>query len=88
MFEKYIMVMVMEVVKIDKQGRVVIPKSVRERKGLKGEIELVETDEGIILRPLKARTWDSVLSKKVSVNWDEAVSVSLDNISMDELLYE
>ena len=41
------MVRVVDVTKIDEEGRVAIPKKIRERKKLDGEIELVETDDGV-----------------------------------------
>jgi len=41
--------------KIDSAGRIVLPKPVRERLGLRAgtDLELVESDDGLILRPLK-----------------------------------
>ncbi len=39
------MIMVIRL-KVDKQGRIFIPKDIRERKGLKGEVEVVEVEEG------------------------------------------
>jgi len=44
----------MEVIKVDKAGRLVIPKSIRERMGIKGEdhILLVEHNDTIILKKL------------------------------------
>ena len=35
---------------IDKLGRVVIPKELRERFGLNQEVEIIATEEGIVLR--------------------------------------
>lgn len=42
-------------VRIDSAGRIVVPKSVRERLGLKrdSELELEERAGGIVLRPVK-----------------------------------
>lgn len=39
--------------KIDKAGRVILPKSVRDRLGLRAgtELEMQETAEGIVLKP-------------------------------------
>ena len=43
--------------RVDDLGRICIPKPMRELYGLNGEVELVVTDEGILLRtavfPLK-----------------------------------
>ncbi len=40
--------------RIDKAGRVVLPKSVRDRLGLRegSHLDLVETAEGVILKPI------------------------------------
>lgn len=35
---------------IDNLGRLVIPKSLRERYGLSGKVEIITTKEGILLR--------------------------------------
>ncbi len=44
-------------VRIDKSGRIVVPKPLRERLGLKPntEFELVERADGVLLRPLGQR---------------------------------
>jgi AbrB family looped-hinge helix DNA binding protein len=44
-------------VSIDKAGRIVVPKPVRDRLGLQPEsrLELVENDQGFQLKPLEAR---------------------------------
>jgi len=41
--------------KIDKAGRVVLPKPVRDRLGLHegSDLEVVETSEGIVLKPVE-----------------------------------
>lgn len=82
-----IMVMVMEVVRMDEQGRLVIPKGIRERKGLTGELEMRETEDGVVLRPRRQRSWDVVLSPKLRVDWSRALSVSLEKRSTDDLLF-
>lgn len=45
-------------VTIDKAGRIVLPKPVRDRFGLRAEskLELVENDEGFHLKPVEAAT--------------------------------
>ena len=44
-------------VKIDKAGRVILPKPVRERLGLHegSDLEMQETPEGLVLRPADRR---------------------------------
>ena len=51
--------------KIDKSGRVILPKPVRDRLGVRAgsEIEARETPEGVLLKPVERR---SSLTKKGS----------------------
>lgn len=79
--------MVMEVVKIDDQGRLVIPKTIRERRGFDGEIELLETDEGVLLRPKRERSWEQLLGEKLTVDWSRAISISLEDVSIDDMIF-
>jgi AbrB family looped-hinge helix DNA binding protein len=46
------MVMVIKA-RIDEQGRLVIPKDVREKWNLRGEVEMVEVEGGVLIRPKK-----------------------------------
>ena len=42
--------------KIDKAGRVILPKPVRDRLGLEGsDLEIMETPEGVMLKPIEHR---------------------------------
>ncbi|MEM2135102.1 MAG: AbrB/MazE/SpoVT family DNA-binding domain-containing protein [Candidatus Jordarchaeaceae archaeon] len=72
--------------RIDDQGRIVIPKDVREKWNLKGEVEIVEIEGGVLIRPKKSG-WEDFLSRKVKVDWNRAVAVSLESVSVDELIF-
>ena len=37
----------------DKLGRIVIPKELRERYGFSGEVEIVATENGVLIQSLK-----------------------------------
>ena len=39
----------------DKLGRIVIPKELRERYGFDGDVEVVATEEGVLLRSSEYR---------------------------------
>jgi len=81
------MVMVMVIkARIDEQGRLVIPKDVREKWNLKGEVEMVEVEGGVLIRPKKGG-WEDFLSRKVKVDWSRAVAISLESVSVDELIF-
>lgn len=43
---------------VDKAGRMVVPKPVRDRLGLQreGNLELVESSEGFVLKPVETNT--------------------------------
>ncbi|MBS7250656.1 MAG: AbrB/MazE/SpoVT family DNA-binding domain-containing protein [Candidatus Freyarchaeota archaeon] len=72
--------------RIDDQGRIVIPKDVREKWNLKGEVEIVEVEGGVLIRPKKSG-WEDFLSRKVKVDWNRAIAVSLEKVSVDELIF-
>lgn len=80
-------VMVMEVVNVDSQGRILIPKPLRDKIGLTGEAELTETSDGILLRPKRPRSWEQVLERKLKADWKSALAVSLEGISLDDILF-
>jgi len=46
----------MEIVKVDERGRVIIPKSVREKVGVKegGYVKMMVEGERIVIQPLKS----------------------------------
>jgi len=77
----------MEVVRIDPQGRILIPKNIRDKAGLAGEAELVPVRDGILLRPRKPISWEQFLKDKLKVDWKRALSVSLEGSSVDETLF-
>ncbi|HEX3470307.1 MAG TPA: AbrB/MazE/SpoVT family DNA-binding domain-containing protein [Silvibacterium sp.] len=70
-------------VKIDQAGRIVLPKPVRDRMGLHkdSELELEETAEGIMLKPVEQEPlWRRENGRLVfigrpvgKVNWDRIV---------------
>ena len=81
------MVMVMaDSINIDSQGRIVIPKRLRDKKGLKGELEIIETREGILLRPIKdkSKNWSKIFKKKLHIN-PQKVGISISDEGNDNL---
>jgi len=69
--------------RMDKAGRIVVPKPVRKRLGLQNEAELevVEQADGILLRPRRAqpsmvrvgRFWVHQGVPEPGINWDRVV---------------
>jgi AbrB family looped-hinge helix DNA binding protein len=70
-------------VKIDKAGRIVVPKPIRDRLGLHegSDLEIEETPEGVMLKPVEERSamvkkrglW--VFTGKVPPGWDPVKAV-------------
>jgi AbrB family looped-hinge helix DNA binding protein len=69
--------------KIDKAGRIVVPKTLRERFGFKSETELeaVEHPDGVLLKRVEQRPsmvkvdglWVHQGSPEPAANWDRVV---------------
>ncbi|HLH36921.1 MAG TPA: AbrB/MazE/SpoVT family DNA-binding domain-containing protein [Alloacidobacterium sp.] len=70
-------------VKVDQAGRIVLPKKVRERFGLRknSELELRESAEGIVLKPVSEESlwreehgWLVFHGRPIGrVNWDRLI---------------
>jgi AbrB family looped-hinge helix DNA binding protein len=69
--------------RIDKAGRIVIPKPLRERLGFKPdtELEAIEQPEGLLLKPVRQRPsmvrvdglWVHQGSPEPGANWDRTM---------------
>ena len=77
------MVMVMVMVKIDDQGRIIIPKEIRERKKLTGDVEIEEVKEGIIIKPKKSLTWKEFFKNKLKIDWKKVQKLDLSEENLD-----
>jgi AbrB family looped-hinge helix DNA binding protein len=68
---------------MDKSGRIVVPKPLRERLGLKPdtEVEVLEQPDGVLLRPVELRPsmiqvdglWVHQGAAAPGANWDRAL---------------
>lgn len=77
------MVMVMVRVKIDDQGGIIIPKEIRDRRKLIGEVEIKEINEGIIIIAKKTLKWKDFFKNKLKINWDKVQKLDLSNENLD-----
>lgn len=75
----------MVMVKIDEQGRIIIPKELREKKKLIGEIEIEEIKDGLILRSKKDLTWRDFFKEKLKINWKKTQKLDLSEETLDDL---
>jgi len=81
----YLMVMVMVLVKIDEQGRIIIPKEIRERMNLNSEVEIKELDEGILIKPKASLTWKEFFQTKLKIDWNKVQKLDLSEEDLDNL---
>jgi len=77
--------MVMVMVRIDDQGRIIIPKEIREKKRLTGEVEIEEVKEGIIIKPKNEITWNEIFKNKLKIDWNKVQKLDLSEESFDKL---
>jgi len=42
--------------------------------------------EGVVIRPLKAKLWEPLFRRRVRVDWERTLAVSLENLSVDDLM--
>ena len=77
------MVMVMVRVKIDDQGGIIIPKEIRDRRKLIGEVEIKEINEGIIIIAKKTLKWKDFFKNKLKIIWDKVQKLDLSNENLD-----
>ena len=76
--------MVLVMVKIDEQGRIIIPKEIRERKKLNDEVVLEETNEGLIIKPKYKTTWKQIFKKKLQIDWNKVRKLDLSDENLDD----
>jgi len=72
-------------VRIDDQGRIIIPKEIREKKRLTGEVEIEEVKEGIIIKPKNEITWNEIFKNKLKIDWNKVQKLDLSEESFDKL---
>jgi bifunctional DNA-binding transcriptional regulator/antitoxin component of YhaV-PrlF toxin-antitoxin module len=77
------MVIVTVMVKIDDQDGIIIPKEIRDRRKLIGEVEIKEIIEGIIIIAKKTLKWKDFFKNKLKINWDKVQKLDLSNENLD-----
>jgi AbrB family looped-hinge helix DNA binding protein len=83
------MVMVMEmVIKIDKQGRIILPKEIRDKYHLtqNSDLILIEQEEGVLLKPKKAkRSLASIFENAPSAKIDKNTVIDIANLEENDI---
>ncbi len=71
--------------KIDKVGRIIMPKDLRERKKLNGKVEPIEVEEVVLIRAVQdemQKILDDLYKNKVEINWNKT---SIGDLSKERL---
>ena len=83
------MVMAMEmVIQIDKQGRLVLPKEIREKYHLDqgSEIILIPQDEGVLLKPKKSKlSLAGIFQKATPFDPDKVIALDIANYDEEDV---
>jgi hypothetical protein len=68
--------------------RIRLPAEWAEALGMQGEVVLVRTDEGILVRPHALTTWDEVFADKLRVRpGDDSVAPDVKELTGDDILF-
>jgi len=78
------MVMALVMVKIDDQGRIIIPKDIRERKKLTDEVVLEETEQGVTIKPRSKLTLEQFFNHKLKIDWSKVKKLDLSKENLDD----
>ncbi len=83
------MVMPMEVeIKLDKQGRIVLPKEIRDRYHLQPNSDLILIDQsnGLLIKPKPAKkSLKEIADNAPSCNLDEALVLDIANFNEEDV---
>ncbi|MGC8638450.1 MAG: AbrB/MazE/SpoVT family DNA-binding domain-containing protein [Isosphaeraceae bacterium] len=73
---------------IEAGNRIQLPAEWAEALGLRDQVVLVKTDDGILVRPQPEPTWDDIFASKLSVKpGDPTRSLESAEVSGDDLLF-
>ena len=68
--------------------RIRLPQEWAESLGMRDEVNLVRTDEGILVRPHHAATWDEVFADKLRVRpGDDSTAPDVKELSGDDIVF-
>lgn len=73
---------------IEPGNRIRLPAEWAEALGLQDQVDLVKTDEGILVRSHPKATWDEIFSKRLSARpGDPRIAPEVTEVSGDDLLF-
>ena len=68
--------------------RIRLPEEWAESLGMRDEVVLVRTEEGILVRPLSLTTWDDVFADKLRARpGDQSTDPEVKEVSGDDILF-
>ncbi|HET6880834.1 MAG TPA: AbrB/MazE/SpoVT family DNA-binding domain-containing protein [Pirellulales bacterium] len=76
-----------QIVTLEAGNRIQLPADWAQALGIRGEVKLERTTDGILVRPAQA-TWDEIFATKLSVRpGDAATEPDITELSGDDLLF-
>jgi hypothetical protein len=73
---------------IEPGNRIQLPAEWAEALGLRDQVDLVMTEQGILVKPRPKATWDDVFASKLTVNpGDPSPPFDVTEVSGDDLLF-
>jgi hypothetical protein len=67
--------------------RIQLPAEWAEALGLKGQVVLAQTAEGILVYPCPSVTWDEIFATRLSVRPGDSSTPEITEVSGDDLLF-
>ena len=66
-------------------GTITIPKEMLSDTQLNGEVELIECEEGILIKPQTKKSWGDFFETKLKMN--KPIYINLSEVNEDEFMY-
>ena len=74
----------MKTLPLETDHKIKLPRDWAKELGLELGVMLEKTDEGILIRPYTAQTWDEIYAKKLKMETPSALDLS--EVSGDDLI--
>ena len=75
----------MKTLPLEIDHKIKLPRDWVQELGLESAVLLERTDEGILIRPYTAQTWDEIYAKKLKIGIPAALDLS--EVSGDDLIF-
>jgi len=75
----------MKMLPLETDHKIKLPRDWVQELGLGSAVMLERTDEGILIRPYTAQTWDEIYAEKLKIGTPAALDLS--EVSGDDLIF-